>query len=437
DSMEAYPELIVEDLQGHIYIGTGRGLDRLDPATGHFRHFTTADGLARGTFRACFRDRDGGLWFGMTRGLSHFIPAVDEPPQAPPPILISGLQVAGSRQFVSALGDTDMVLPDLAPGQNQMQIDFIGLSFAPGEVLRYQYKLEGTDRDWGQPTEQRSVTYRLAPGRYKFLVRAVNSDDVPSATPAVITFRILPPVWAPWRVFSLAAIGLTLTLYRLYRYRVARLLELERIRTRIAADLHDDIGANLSKIAILSEVAHQQLASGGRLAETTYASIANISRESVASMRDIVWAINPRRDRLFDLTRRMRGFASDIFTSRNIEFEVHAPDHERDLKLGPYFRRDAFLIFKEAANNIVRHSVCTSAAITLSLEDGTLVLEVRDDGRGIGEPHDSEGQGISGMQHRAEALGGRVEIISQQGQGTTVRFWVPTRGRATGLTKSR
>src|SRR5262249_29636334 len=164
NSIEATTGLIVEDLRGHIYIGTPRGLDRLDPATGHFKHFTTADGLAPGGFAACYRDRNGGLWFGTGRGLSHFIPAVEEPPEAHPPILIGGLQVAGSRQFVSALGDTDMLLPDLSPGQNQLQIDFIGLSFAPGEVLRYQYKLEGTDRDWGPPTEQRSVTYPARTG---------------------------------------------------------------------------------------------------------------------------------------------------------------------------------------------------------------------------------------------------------------------------------
>jgi len=365
------------------------------------------------------------------------MPAAAERPEGPPPILISDLHVAGARRLISAFGESQILLPDLAPDQNQLQIDFVGLSFAPGGLLHYQYKLEGLDSDWGAPIQQRSVTYRLAPGHYKFLVRAVNADGVSSDVPATLAFTILPPIWLRWW-FIAALIGLIACFaYSLYRYRLGRLLELERIRTRIAADLHDDIGANLSKIAVLSEVAHQQLASEGKLAETTYASIANISRESVASMRDIVWAINPRRDRLFDLTRRMRGFASDIFTSRNIEFEFHAPDHDRELKLSPDLRRDAFLIFKEAANNVVRHSGCTSAAITLSLEDGTLVLEVRDDGRGIGEPHDSEGQGIPGMQHRAEALGGRVEIISQQGQGTTVRFWVPTRGRATGLTKSR
>jgi signal transduction histidine kinase len=154
-------------------------------------------------------------------------------------------------------------------------------------------------------------------------------------------------------------------------------------------------------------------------------------------MRDIVWAINPRRDRLFDLTTRMRGFASDIFSSRDIQFEFHAPDRDRELKLGPNLRRDVFLIFKECVNNAVRHSGCTSAAITLKLEDGALALEVRDDGKGVTRPHNSEGQGIPGMLHRAESFGGRIEIVSQPGHGTTVRLWVPIGGRTTYLAKSR
>src|SRR5262249_16909562 len=192
DSTDACPEqLIAEDVQGRIYIGTGRGLDRLDPATGHFKHFTTADGLAPGSIKSCFRDRYGGLWFGTSGGLSHFSPAPDESTEAPPSILISDLRVAGSPQFISAPPPTANLLPDLAADQNQLQIDFTGLNFAPGDVPRYQYKVEGAGEDWSAPTEQRSVNYRLAPGRYRFFVRAVNSDGVVSSNPATVTFRIL------------------------------------------------------------------------------------------------------------------------------------------------------------------------------------------------------------------------------------------------------
>jgi len=424
--------LIVEDLQGRIYIGTGRGLDRLDPATGHFRHFTTADGLAPGSFLACFRDRNGGLWFGMGRGLSHFVPAGDEPRGAPAPILISGLQVAGSRRFVSALGEADMLLPDLAPGQNQLQIDFIGLSFAPGEVLRYQYKLEGTDRDWGPPTEQRSVTYRLAPGRYKFLVRAVNSDDVPSGTPAVIAFRILPPVWARWWFLMLVAVGLMLILYRLYRYRVARLLELERVRTRIATDLHDDIGSSLSRMAILSEVAKRRLKGAEQESVSILTDIAESARGVTDSMSDIVWAIDPRRDDLSNVVFRVRQFAADLLGAKGISWTLQAPPEFDKVKLNPQQRRHIFLIFKEAISNSARHARCNSVWLSLGIVHNEIVGEIRDDGRGLAVRFPDQpagdgrgGHGLENMRTRAAQLGGHLIIDSAPGSGTCIRVEVP------------
>src|SRR5262249_14309519 len=151
---------------------------------------------------------------------------------------------------------------------------------------------------------------------------------------------------------------------------------------RIATDLHDDIGANLTKIAILSEVAQQRLDIERQLNGSPFLTVAQISRESVAAMSDIVWAINPKRDSLRDLARRMRGFASAVFTSRNIEFRFHTIGLEQELKLGPDLRRDVYLIFKEAVNNIVRHAACERAEIELLLDGNSLELRVHDDGRG-------------------------------------------------------
>src|SRR5215471_16276134 len=427
NSVELSPGLIVEDLQGHIYIGTGRGLDRLDPATGHFRHFTTADGLASGSFKACFRDRDGGLWFGTTHGLSHLVPATDEPPEALPGILISGLQVADSRRFVSALGESDMVLPDLTAGQNQLQIDFVGLSFAPGELLHYQYKLEGAKADWSPPTEQRSVTYSLAPGRYKFLVRAINSDGAVSSEPAMITFRILPPLWARWWFLILAALALTLVLYRVYRYRLARLIELERVRTRIASDLHDDIGANLSLLAGMSEMLNQQVPVGEPQMSERLSLMAAVSRRSVEAMSDIVWAVNPNKDHLRDLVQRMRRFASDAFTSRNMGVHFSASGVALDMKLDADVRREVFLVFKEAVNNAVRHSDCASAEIVLAVERGWLTLEVRDHGCGFDPARTDGGEGLVSMRRRAGKLGGTLTVISRPGGGASVLLKAPIR----------
>lgn len=421
-------EVITEDMSGRIYVGGGRGLDRLDPSTGRVKHFSAADGLPPGLFRAAFRDRSGVLWFGMTSGLSRLSPTAATA-STPPPVLISSVRINGIPQPVSALGEREMSLPDLAPRQNQLQIDFVGPGFGHGEVLRYQFKLEGADAGWSAPDEQRTVTYAsLAAGRYTFIVRAVNADGIVSDHPASFAFTILRPLWLRWWSLTLAALAVGLMIHAVYRYRVARLLEMANMRTRIATDLHDDVGANLTRIALLSEVARQKddKDRGGAGSEDgPLASIARIARESVGSMSDIVWAINPARDSLLDLTRRMRQHADEIFTLRGIDLHFSAPGARDELRLGVDVRRDVLLIFKEAVNNSARHSRCSRVEIDLRVERSGLVLTVGDDGRGFDPSLESEGQGLTSMKRRAQRLTGALEITSRTGGGTTVTLRIP------------
>src|SRR4030095_11720750 len=125
--------------------------------------------------------------------------------QTPPPILINGLKIAGESQHISALGQTEISILELAPDRNQIQIEFVGLSFSAGATLRYEYKLEGGEKDWGQPTSERTVNYAsLRPGAYRFLVRAVTADGITSETPAAVVFKILPPIWQRWWFLTLA-----------------------------------------------------------------------------------------------------------------------------------------------------------------------------------------------------------------------------------------
>ena len=418
---------ITEDQYGRLYIGTARGLDRLDPTTGHVKPFTFADGLISGEVLVSFRDRQGDLWFGGKGGLSHFSPQPDSP-QSPPPVLITGLRIAGETHQISALGETEIASIKLGPDKDQLQIDFVALGFSPGEGLRYQYQLEGGSNDWSQLADQRTVNFaHLAPGHYRFLVQAVNADGVTSARPASFSFTILPPLWQRWWFLTLAALLTTSAIYALYRYQLTQKLKVERVRTHIAADLHDDIGANLTRIAILSEVAHRQLQPVSEHLASPLSSIATISRESVASMGDIVWAINPNRDSLLDLVQRMRRFASEIFANGKINFEFLAPSAETDFKLSADVRRNVFLIFKEATNNAARHAECQQVKIELRLERTWLVLRVSDDGCGFDSSIVSEGQGLVSMQRRAQDLGGQLQLNSLPGQGTEVILKVPRR----------
>ena len=203
---------------------------------------------------------------------------------------------------------------------------------------------------------------------------------------------------------------------------MARLLEIERVRTRIATDLHDDIGSSLSQIAILSEVAHQR--AGGKAGEPVER-IGTLSRELLDSISDIVWAIQPHKDHLSDLKQRMRRFAADVLSARNVEMHWSVSDSGRDYELNAELRRQVYLIFKESINNIARHSRATEARITLQVVDRRLALEVSDNGCGIERRDQGDGNGLNSMKLRAARLGGELEIRSAGGQGTTVLLRAP------------
>jgi signal transduction histidine kinase len=201
------------------------------------------------------------------------------------------------------------------------------------------------------------------------------------------------------------------------------MMELGNLRAGIATDLHDDIGANLTAIAILSEVARQQLPPGSEPPDGPLASIGRISRESVAAMSDIVWAINPRYDRVQDLVRRMRLTAEELFSSRGTTLTFNAPD-DQDLRLPADVRRDLFLIFKEAVTNAARHSGASTVTIALRADRTSLSLDVTDDGRGLDGTEDP-GEGLANMRARAERGGGTCEIVRANERGASVRVRLP------------
>lgn len=414
---------LVEDNFGKIYVGHGRGVDRIDPNTGQIKHYTTADGLPQGLIYNAVRDSQGALWFGGTQGLARLIPEPDKPRQVPN-ILLTGLRVGGERQAISELGATALPELKLNSNQTQVSIDFLGLGASLGEELKYQYKLEGANSNWIETTH-RSVDFaNLAAGSYNFQVRAVTFDNLVSQTPATISFHIAAPIWQRWWFLLLVGLFAFLLIYALYRYRVAQLLKVERVRTRIATDLHDDIGSNLSKISVLSEVARLQMTNGNEEKNRLLGSIAEIARQSVSSMSDIVWTINPKRDSVLEITRKMREHAEETFVPKNVTVKFNAPIDGEKLKLPMELRREIYLIFKEAINNAAKHSACSQVEIDFRCQGKEIFLQVKDDGKGFDVKKKTNGNGLENMKTRAENLGGKIEIESGADFGTAVKMKV-------------
>ena len=216
-----------------------------------------------------------------------------------------------------------------------------------------------------------------------------------------------------------------MAVYADFRNLVRRRLALERVRARIAADLHDDIGSSLSRSLYSAKSCASSWERRKRRISKNLSLINRVSQEALDSMSDIVWAINPQQDHLSDLVRRMRRVASEVLPARNIEFKFNAPTARYDLKLGADIRRQVFLMFKEASNNLIRHSECTQAEIKLEIEGTWLVLAVADNGKGFAPDQVDEGNGLVSLRRRARALDGEIEIVSGLGEGTTITIKVP------------
>ncbi len=204
-----------------------------------------------------------------------------------------------------------------------------------------------------------------------------------------------------------------------------RLRELEQVRRRIAADLHDDIGSSLTQISIFSEVLQQRVDKSNERLTEPLEFIAGSSRELVDAMSDIVWAINPQKDFLSELSGKMHRFAADVFTARDVAFTFDAPHSREEMALGANIRREVFLIFKESVNNIVKHAQCSAVAIKLSVEKGEIRLSLHDDGRGFDPDKETDGHGLVSMKQRAAGLGGSLSIISVRSNGTTTTLIAP------------
>jgi signal transduction histidine kinase len=236
----------------------------------------------------------------------------------------------------------------------------------------------------------------------------------------VVAFHLPAPLWQrPWFVALLAG-TLSGLAWNAWRVRRRRTRALAAIRTRIARDLHDEVGSNLAQIAVLAEVARREPPGPvDRLGE-----IAELARGTRSSMADLVWAIDPRRDTLLELVQRMRAVTSNLLDGGAVELELRVPpEHELDgLALAPDQRRHLLLFFKEALHNVERHAAARHVEVELACAPRRLTLCVRDDGRGFDPAQATTGQGLASLRARARELGATLRIESSPAQGTSIEL---------------
>lgn len=355
---------------------------------------------------AMFKDQSNTIWLGTVEGISRFyperFPARTVPPKAHFKEILFAGQTVDPDQSIARRHD-----------RNFLQFEFTGISFsAPSQIL-FEYRLDGVDNVWTHSYD-RTVRYpSLSPGEYTFQLRAYNASGVQSETVRSYNFEIKPPIWLQWwffMVIGLIVVGVILFIYNYYRVR--RQVDMERMRVQIASDLHDDVGASLTELALQTDF----LRTGNleKSVEDTLRQIGEHSRKIVSALDDIVWSIDARNDTAGDLTDRMQDHANKLLSPKGIMIRWNFSDLDTAIQLPVQVKENLYLIFKESINNIAKHSNADMVNIKLSIKGGKYLLDVSDNGN-VRTNGRKTGQGLHNINMRAKRINANAIIERENG----------------------
>lgn len=443
---------ILADDFGYVWMSTHHGIQRVaradlrrcaDGAIAAFSSqvYDRSDGLPiveflGGRQAAACKTPDGRLWFASSKGVVRVDPALIAPNPLPPPVVFEGLLVDGKVHPGDGTSEPDPLPPD----HQRLEFRFAGLSYVAPSKVRFKYRLDGLDKSWVDAGTLRAASYsHLTSGTYRFRVIACNNDGVWNPAGAAVSFTVAPYFWETWWFIggcALAAISAVAIASRtVTRRRMQRRMEqlqrrhaLELERARIARDIHDDVGASLTRISMLSQPTQLDLAEHQRTV-TLLSRIYATAKDMTQALDEIVWAVDPRHDTLDSLVSYMGKYAQDFLSAAHIRCRLDLPFELPVWPITAEIRHNLFLAFKEALNNVHKHAQATEVRIALRLRPDAFQLEVRDNGRGFPEgdpdrsasPHRTHGgNGLDNMRKRLATIGGRCEITTAPGAGVTL-----------------
>lgn len=412
---------ILEDEQSNLWLSTSNGIYKYAYKMGYVTHYDVQDGVQSLEFSggAYVKTENGEMFFGGINGLNRFFPTQVRDDSFIPPVVITSIKIANQ----SVKGEKKHL--ELSYHDNFLSFEFAALSYSNPLNNSYSYMLEGFDEDWKFcDSKYRFANYTNLPaGEYIFRVKGANHDGFWNPIDTKISILINPPFWKTWWFISIVTLIITVGIYYLSSIQYRNKLKIEKLKTKLAADLHDNIGSGLTEISILSEIAQKEITSTSELiVQSKLKNISEVARQLIDNMSDIVWVVNPNRDSLNDLLVRLKDSYSDILTSYGISFKISNLDKLDDLTLPMEYRQNLYLIFKEAINNAIKHSKCKKMILNANVRKNVLELILSDDGIGR-DPHNIEfGNGIRNMDTRSNNLGGKLKWSSSPEKGTTVKF---------------
>ncbi|WP_158557095.1 sensor histidine kinase [Mucilaginibacter conchicola] len=417
------------DLKGNLWMSNPAGIVKYDVTENTFRSYDQKDGLVttidnRTLLERSSRLPDGKMVFAGGNTFVIFEPDALRDVGAPKDVTITDLKLFNRYLPVDSIENSGGL--NLTHNQNSITFQFASLSYTQRNKLNYYYMLKGAGDNWVKAESSLTASYAsLSPGHYVFMVKCVSPDGIPSKTTTSMKIYIRPAYWQTWWFVVLMFMLAAVPFYIIYKLRINRLLAVQRLREKVARDLHDDMGSTLTSINILSEVANTKINEDNLQVKDYLGRISKNSSQMMDAMDDIVWSINPANDTMPRIVARMREYAATVLEPRDIEYTVVNDERLHGIKLDMDVRRNLFLIYKETLNNLVKYAKAKNVQVAFAVSSNTIQMEITDDGEGFDVDAAINGNGLANMRKRAKAMAGSFTITSEKNVGTIVTLKIP------------
>jgi signal transduction histidine kinase/ligand-binding sensor domain-containing protein len=427
---------LLSDSYNRIWFSSNKGIGFIPSSRDRIIWFNLRNNLQSLEFNnnASLKNPEGLLYFGGINGVNGIDPQSFNPILPAPDVQLISLYVSDTA-FSSGITPEN---PDIDISWKSSNISgkvFI-TNYRNNGMQLFSFFLEGYDKKWSIASANASFSYRnLPPGNYRLIVKCTDDQKNLSGAKCLLTISINPPFWKTWwfivflSLFTIAISAYIARKVQEFRYK-NKLRELERRnaidkeRLRISKDMHDEVGASLTRISILSELAKKQQNEPAK-AQQLVDQISEISGNVVDEMSEIIWAMNPRNDTLDSFASYVRQYSSTYLESAGIDGKFSFPDEIPSLSMSSELRRNLFLVIKEALHNIVKHSGAEQVNLNLCFDHNIISIEITDNGKGfIPGTKNGTGNGLINMRKRMEDIDGHFEISSETGKGSKIKLSV-------------
>ncbi len=422
---------------GYLWISTYKGISRFSVKNKAFRNYDIYDGLLSNMFNtgSYFKNSKGEIYFGSINGVNYFNPETLKDRNFIAPVILTSLikfdGTDNKEVDLSAVNEIELRYRD-----NIIKIGFSSADFTNPAKNKFAYKLEGFDNDWNYSGNNNEAVYtNLSPGDYTFKVKGTNSDGVWNSNEAALKITVIPPFWKTWWFYGILVCSLIGGIVFIQNYRVRQkvknLIELEKIkenerelmREQASRDYHDELGHKLTRISLYSRRINKKLRPTANGLTEDLNSIVETSNSLQSGAKDLIWAMNPKEDTLYDFTVRLRDFGNELFENTGINFTSDGiKDDHKNIYLSMNCKRHLIYIFKEGMNNILKYSRCANVRLTFHVYDDDIEIVLSDDGRGFDINNCPKGYGLKNIFSRGKQIGINVNITSEDKKGTVIKL---------------